>query len=82
MTLKYKFKNECRFLGTSRNYATEAEEARADFSKRIKEMTEASRKALIAIPTWIWKCDTIMSNQKENETYIKFSELLQVGVYD
>lgn len=60
------------------NNANETEQARIDFEKRMMEKAAAAQKVLSQLSTWMWKCDTPTYDQIENETYIRFNELLQV----
>lgn len=60
------------------SYATETEQARIDFERRMIEKAEAARNVLSNITNWMWKCDTPSTDHIENETYIQFTELLQV----
>lgn len=53
--------------------------AREDFEHRVMEKAQAAHSALSHLSTWVWKCDTPRTKQIENETYIQFTELLQVN---
>jgi hypothetical protein len=44
----------------------------------MTEKAEAAQKVLSQLSTWMWKCDPPTNDQIENETYIRFKELLQV----
>ncbi len=80
LSIKRQSNSNISFQGTSsKNYATETEESRDAFEKRMIEKAEAAQKVLSKLSSWTWKCDTPESDQLENETYIKFSELLQVS---
>ncbi|XP_046442502.1 uncharacterized protein LOC124192954 [Daphnia pulex] len=59
------------------NNSNETEKARVDFEKRMTEKAEAAQKVLSQLSTWMWKCDPPTNDQIENETYIRFKELLQ-----
>ncbi len=52
--------------------------ARANFEHRMIRKAQAASSVLSHLPTWIWKCDPPPSKHVENETYIQFTELLQV----
>ena len=52
--------------------------ARADYENRVIEKAKAARMVLSQLPSWMWKCDMPQSDQFENESYIQFTELLQV----
>ena len=66
----------CPFAG---NFTIESETARSDFERRMMEKTHTAHNVLSQLPTWMWKCDTARDKQIENETYIQFTELLQVN---
>lgn len=53
--------------------------ARADFENRVIEKTRAARSVLSQLPSWMWKCDMPKAEQLENETFIQFTEVLQVS---
>lgn len=57
----------------------ESELARAAFEERLTEKTIAARRVLATLPTWTWTCDASHAEQRENETYIQFTEVLQVS---
>lgn len=38
----------------------------------------AASSVLTHLPTWMWKCDPPPAKHVENDTYIQFTELLQV----
>ena len=60
------------------NFTIESEMARAGFERRVTEKAEAARNVLSLLPTWMWKCDPPQAKYQENETFIQFTELLQV----
>jgi len=59
------------------NFTLESELARAAFEERLTEKTIAARRVLATLPTWTWTCDASHAEQRENETYIQFTEVLQ-----
>ena len=61
------------------NFTFESDMARADFENRVIEKTRAARSILSQLPSWLWKCETPKSEQLENETFIQFTEVLQVS---
>lgn len=60
------------------NFTLESDMARADYENRVIEKAKAARMVLSQLPSWMWKCDMPQSDQFENESYIQFTELLQV----
>ena len=61
------------------NFTVESEMARGDFERRVVEKAQAARSVLSRLPTWTWKCDPSGRNHRENETFIQFTEVLQVS---
>lgn len=63
------------------NFTIESDIARSEFEQRVIEKAHAARTVLSRLPTWMWKCDPSVANQRENETYLQFTELLHVRFF-